>query len=320
MASFRKLPSGKWEYAVSVDGVRKSKSFSTKAAGRSWASETEMLLGKKSGLVGDFTLAELFDRYASEISESKKGARWEIIRLNKFKTYAISSIKLTDLQREDIEQWIDERLRTVKASSVNRELNLVSHCLTQARRWRWMNHSPMADLRRPKNPPARDRRIKDIELETLAVVLGYSEDIPVETQRQKVFLAVLFAIETAMRASEICSLTDIDEKNRTAYLSDTKNGHARYVPLSSEAIRLWERLPNGCFDISAGAISTHFTSAVNKSGIKDLTFHDSRHEAITRLANKMGVLDLARMTGHKNIKELSTYYNASASEIAKLLD
>jgi len=59
---------------------------------------------------------------------------------------------------------------------------------------------------------------------------------------------------------------------------------------------------------------------VSKTKIKDLTFHDTRHEAITRLAKKLDVLDLARMVGHRDIKQLLTYYNKSAKEIASQLD
>jgi integrase len=50
-----------------------------------------------------------------------------------------------------------------------------------------------------------------------------------------------------------------------------------------------------------------------------LTFHDTRHEAITRLAAKLNVLDLARMVGHRDIKQLQVYYNAPAEEIAMRL-
>ena len=51
-----------------------------------------------------------------------------------------------------------------------------------------------------------------------------------------------------------------------------------------------------------------------------LTFHDTRHEAITRLAKKLHPLDLARMTGHTNLQELMTYYNESAADVAAMLD
>ncbi len=54
--------------------------------------------------------------------------------------------------------------------------------------------------------------------------------------------------------------------------------------------------------------------------IEDLTFHDTRHEAITRLARKLNVLELARMVGHRDLKMLQIYYNESAASIAKRLD
>ena len=57
-----------------------------------------------------------------------------------------------------------------------------------------------------------------------------------------------------------------------------------------------------------------------RAGISDLTFHDSRHDAITRLAQKLSVLQLARMVGHRDIRSLMTYYyNETAESMAKLL-
>lgn len=58
----------------------------------------------------------------------------------------------------------------------------------------------------------------------------------------------------------------------------------------------------------------------DQAGIVGLTFHDSRHEAITRLAGKLEVLELARMVGHKNLNQLLTYYNKTAAELAQKLD
>ncbi|EMN1578428.1 site-specific integrase, partial [Pseudomonas aeruginosa] len=43
-------------------------------------------------------------------------------------------------------------------------------------------------------------------------------------------------------------------------------------------------------------------------------------EATTRLARKLDVLDLARMTGHRDPRSLMVYYNATASEVASRLD
>ena len=62
-------------------------------------------------------------------------------------------------------------------------------------------------------------------------------------------------------------------------------------------------------------------SIANKNGeiIKDLHFHDTRHEAVTRLAKKLDVLELARQVGHRDINMLRIYYNQPASERAKKL-
>ena len=326
MATFRKQSNGKWTAEVCVKGKRKSKTFPTKTHAKNWAAETELSLSAGSvDVSSEFTLSYVFTRYAQEVSEGKKGAHWEIVRLKMFERFQLASVALSDLRREDIEQFIQERLRTVKPSSVNRELNLISHCLTQARRWRLMTGNPMQDLRRPKNPPHRDRRISPDEEERLLLVLDYHEEADFEETRQRVALAFLFALETAMRAGEICSLTrsNIDYKKATAYLPETKNGLPRYVPLSSEAIRLLKKLPKregeGIFDLKSGSLSTIFRRAVSRADIDDLVFHDTRHEAITRLAQKLDVLDLARTVGHTDLKQLNTYYNKSAADIAKSL-
>jgi len=59
-----------------------------------------------------------------------------------------------------------------------------------------------------------------------------------------------------------------------------------------------------------------FRRACQLAGVTGLTFHDTRHEALTRLARKLEVLDLAQMVGHRDPRSLMIYYNATASEIA----
>jgi integrase len=53
---------------------------------------------------------------------------------------------------------------------------------------------------------------------------------------------------------------------------------------------------------------------------EDGTFHDTPHLAITRLAKKLGVLDLARMVGHRDLRQLQVYYNVTAAAMAARLD
>lgn len=327
MATFRKVAGGV-KAEVCVQGIRKSKTWPTKAEARNWAAQTEFELGQQAkGTSVTHTLGDVFKRYSAEVSQAKKGARWEIVRLNAFCRYTFANILLIDLKREHIEDWMTMRLKKVQASSVNRELNLVSHCLTQARRWRLMQSNPMEDLKRPKNPPSRDRRISDREIEAFLIASNYSEASPVVEQQQRVAVAFLFALETAMRAGEICSLLpeNVDLKEKTAHLRETKNGFRRDVALSNKAVQLLEKLQpwessQPIFRLVSGTLSTLAKRAIARAAITGMTFHDTRHEATTRLASKMDVLDLARMTGHRDIKQLLTYYNKSAADIAKQLD
>lgn len=327
MASFVKQGS-KWRAQIYVSGIRKAKSFPTKAQAKSWATEIEFMLSQQSnGVSHSHTLRDIFERYSEEISSTKKGEKWEIIRLNAYGKFSLADIRLVDLKREHLEDWIQLRLKTVKPSSVNRDLNLISHCLTQARRWRLMTHKPMDDLKRPKNPPHRDRRISPDEEATIIFTLNYEAGNPVTQQQQRVAVAFLLAIETAMRQGEITGLTaeHVNLESRVAHLPMTKNGMSRDVPLSTKAVSLLRSLEpwsedKSLFGISSDTVSTLFRRAVLKAGIDDLTFHDSRHEAITRLARKLDVLDLARMVGHRDIKQLMTYYNRSAKDMAQQLD
>jgi integrase len=98
----------------------------------------------------------------------------------------------------------------------------------------------------------------------------------------------------------------------------SKNGRPRNVPLSEQARRVLADVA-GAFDITVRQKDALFRKLCAKAGIEGLHFHDSRHTAITRLATKLTVLELARMVGHRDLNQLLVYYNESAEEIAKKL-
>lgn len=319
MASVKKYKSG-WRVQVKVKGRYRSKVFDTQAEAKAWARDQEQFLGKHGGIVTGRTLADAMDRFAREVSPARKGARWEKIRLKALREYDVCFVQLVDLKPSHIQDFIAKRTEDkVSGATINRELNLIASVLTTARRqWKWMVDSPMRDVRRPKNPEPRDRRISPDEISRILKALDYEGGQPT-TQRHHIALAFLFALETGMRQGEIWGLRPEMLKLNQKYLTlpDTKNGTKRDVPLSAEAIRILSLLGDNLFNACSQAVMQKiFGSAVALAGIKDLTFHDSRHEAITRLARKLDILDLARMVGHRDIRSLQTYYNPTASEIA----
>jgi integrase len=96
------------------------------------------------------------------------------------------------------------------------------------------------------------------------------------------------------------------------------------VPLSPRALELIGFLPTSqddesLFGLTEASLDANFRKMRAKTAIKELTFHDTRHEAITRLAKKLNVLELARAVGHRDLNMLQIYYNETAENLAKKL-
>lgn len=322
MATFRKLPSGKWQAQIARNGIRKSSSFATKREAQDWAARQEYLVTNAEPPQTKLTLKDAFDRYAREESPKRRGERWEVVRLERLSSDKIADKRLADLEPADFAEWRDRRAKEVAPATVRREMTLMSSVLTTARReWGLISHNPISDIRKPASPPPRDRRVSADEIDKLIKAGGTD----LSKAQARAVHAFRFAVETAMRAGEIVGLTDktVDRDTRVATLPKTKNGTARKVPLSIAALSLLDELPETdgpLFDLSNQQIDAMFRKARDKSKIEDLRFHDSRHEAITRLAKKVDVLSLARMVGHKDVKMLMIYYNETAEELAQRLD
>ena len=316
MASIRK--NGKrWRADIQIQTVsgevRESKSFETKADASDWAYSRERAI-KLAHSGKDKTLSDLFGRYSMDVSEYKKGRRWEQIRLKSFDRQ-IGHIPLEILSASHIAQWRDDRLKSVSPASVRREFALLSSALEIARKeWRWLAVNPIADVRKPKDSKPRDRRFTEEEITALTKAMSFGTD-GVSGRAAAVFL---FAIETAMRCGEICALTPNDVSGRVAVVRDSKNGEARSVPLSARALELWDFFEGG-FGVSPMQVSTAFMRGRKSAGVEGVTFHDSRREATIRLSKKLDVLELAKVTGHKDIAMLLVYYRADAEALADRL-
>lgn len=285
------------------------------------------------------TLGEALDRYMRDITPQKKGAPQEINRIKALQRSSLGSIKLEELTPATLSAYRDFRLKTVAASTFIKELALISNLFNVAIvDWALDLQNPVVKVRKPKVRNSRDRTLSPVEKK-------YLLDSCARSESKSLHSLVMLALETAMRKGEIVSLdwTNIDLVDRTAFLPDSKNETGRYVPLSSNAIQALKSqgpktkgsvLEFSRSDSSNGAWSRAVKSAreiyrmdcltsgaePHRGFLMDFTFHDLRHTAITMLATKIpNHLELAAMTGHKNLKMLQRYYHPSAAETAKKL-
>lgn len=360
MATIVRRPSGRWQARVRrFGGQPVSKTFATRSAAETWAraeeSDIERGVWRDRSVAERTSLGQLLDRYATEVMAGRKSEVADTYRAKRLKE-DLGHLRLSALTPQAVAEWRDQRLKAVAPATVARELTTLSGALTWARKELMIPlvEHPVSAIRRPAPGKARDRRLMDGE-ETWLLAALESGPEPIQgdkksgnyrTGSRNVWLRPLVqvAIETAMRQGELLALRweNVNLKDRTAHLPDTKNGEERTVPLSSTAIALLRSLPRSIegrvFPLSADAAKRAWTRALRRarkryeaqcaandrlpaSGfLANLRFHDLRHEATSRLAEKLpNLIELAAVTGHKDLRMLKRYYHPRAIDLAKKL-
>lgn len=329
MATIEKRGPGAWRAKVRLNGQNIGRTFDTEALAKTWADKTEDRIrgGAKAAQIvktpSNMTVAALFDRYAEEVSPGKGGGRWEIVRLRALRRAPEFQIAATAIDGADLAVWRDGRLKTVKASTVNRDLNLISAVFSRAIfEWRLaLGKNPVSDMQRPPQPKHRDRRVSDDERDAVVLELGWDGKSAPADLNEWAAWAFVFALETAMRQGEILGMRKGNVHPRHVHLPKTKNGDARNVPLSTKALALLALLPQGgvgerVVPLESGTCGAYFRAAARGAGIRDLHFHDARHEAITRFAAKLSIMELARVSGHRDTRMLLGYYHPDPGDLA----
>lgn len=310
-----------WRVQAMRKGIRHSKTFRSLAKAQSWAA------GFTGAPRNVTTLADALRVYSAKVIPGRRGKRWEAVRVGRFlRELSFVGKPIDRVTADDLATWRDDRLKEVSSSSVMRELALLSGLFQWARLEKgWVEANPCHSIRWPKGNPPRKRRVTPADQKAILSALGWKRR-QVQSMNDQVAVAFLLAIETAMRAGELMSLApeQVHLGRRYVHLELTKNGDARDVPLSKEAVRLFKLLvphDGRMFQLRSASLDTLFRKARDKAGVKDLHFHDARREATTRLSKKLEPFELAAMTGHRDLKILlRTYYSPEPMEAAKKLD
>jgi integrase len=323
MATIKKR-GNRWQVRVRKAGYpSETKSFSTRSEALQWSQivESEMARGIyiSTAIAERTTFKEVLERYIEEVSPTKRGGKDEAIRLKACARNKLFQRPLLALNPKIMGQFRDERLKACAPSTVLRELGMLSsvlnHCIKE---WRYPISNPISLIRKPVMPKGRDRVLSREEEIGL---LGAFEP----TGRRNIYMQplIICALETAMRRGELLGLKwpDLDLLRRVAYLPITKNGDDREVPLSSRAVETLSNLPRSIdgrvFPINAAAMEAAFHRGRVRAGLEGIHFHDLRHTATTRLAEKLtNILELSAVTGHKDLRMLKRYYHPKAEDLA----
>ena len=352
MSIIVKTPAGTWKSVIRKTGFPTTvKTFRLKRDAEDWArtTEDEMVRGLyvKRAPSERLTFEAAMKRYLLEVTPTKRpftqqGEKQRSVPLvAHFGKYALAGISselvaaYRDSRLAGEDRVKDGKPRPRAANTVRLELALLGHLFTIAiKEWGiGLMVNPVLNIRRPSPGPGRNRRLTTAE-ETRLMKAVDAHSNPM------LRWIVRIAVETGMRSSEIATLqrSQVDVKRRVVRLIETKNTLPRTVPLTREATKLFrEALANPLrpedtelvFFGEPGRDDKRRPYNFNKvwldiksrMGLKDLRFHDLRHEAVSRFV-EAGLSDqeVSAISGHKSMQMLKRYTHLRAEDLVGRLD
>lgn len=325
MATIRKLSSGNksWQALIRRKGHKAlSKTFYTKKDASRWAQQKELEISHSYyvdySTSDNYLFLDALTEYEKQLNKVRKPSKQFLSHLKIIKSYTgFKNIVLSKVSPSLINEFKLYRFASgVCSATVKKDLSILSRVFNfiESEKHIYLPHgNPVARVSLPKdkNISARNRRLEEGELESLLASLKDNESV-------KNF--VLFAIETGMRRGEILNIqpSHINFDSSTLLIPETKTGTPRKIPLSNKAKEILKLNPR--FELRADSVTQAFSRACKRAGLKDLRLHDLRHEATSRFFEKgFNTMQVALITGHRDIRMLQRYTHLRAEDLAKLL-
>ena len=314
MASIRRR-NNKYQVQIRKNNHKNiSKTFNDLKSAKIWANhlENKLNLGIEFEVQNNqLHLKDLILRYLSEVTIYKKGKESETRRLNRLLKENICNEIASKLNTSHFIDFKNKRIKDGN-KTCHYDLVLLNHIYNVAiNQWNLFQiKNPLINVPKPKLNSSRERRLTEYEYNFL--VKG---NYPQQTLRY----IIEFAIETAMRSGEILNIKQEHIKGQTLLIPQTKNGYPRTIPLTKRAFYILNNtsLP---FPYTSNALKLAWNRLKKKADIKDLHFHDLRHEAISRLFEKgLSIPEVSLISGHKDVRMLFRYTHLKAEDILSKL-
>lgn len=336
MATFTKLPSGSWRVQVRRKGKYVNETFLRRKDAEEWALDVERRIDRGESVSSSRardtkTFGDLIQLHREDLREVGKPIGRSKTASLTFLERRLGRLRVSELDRERLIQFGKERARE-GAGPVTLGIDLgyiktillhaaAVHGVTVAIEPIDLARVALSRLGLVGKGDERDRRPTQQELNNL---IAHFEANP----RQQIPMGriIRFAVATAMRQEEICRIewTDFDADQKMLLVRDRKDprkkdGNDQRIPLLNvtgyDACRLIEeqcaflgRRIGRIFPYNNRSIGTAFRRQCRELCIKDLHFHDLRHEGTSRLFETgFSIEQVALVTGHKDWKMLRRY-------------
>ncbi|MDO9105576.1 MAG: site-specific integrase [Methylovulum sp.] len=359
MATIRQRSAGSWEIIIRRKGLLPKPHYAsseTREEAEIYAAGIERLLDQ--GIVPAELIhteeirAQSVDEWAREYLHIVSISESDTILLNALLP-VMSGWRTSALTIDWAQAWVTSMKRKDKLSpsSIRHKVGAVARLFDWCCRNNSLSSNPLRLLpgRYASYTPSdgeakldieRDRRLLPGEYERILWIIdggvpgGQQRGIVQDNAQWR--LMFVLAVESAMRLREMYTLSidQVDLNKRTIFLDKTKNGDKRQVPLSSVAVsalsawlasgefvfNFWDGDPSSLRRTTL-KLSRKWATIARLAGCDGLHFHDLRHEAVCRLYEKTNLSDLqiAKISGHKDLRMLSRYANLRGSDLAELM-
>ena len=350
MATFRKLPSGKFQAIVRLKGLKPLyNTFTTKTKAKQWAQcvESDTALARKLCTGDDITLEHAvqvetntgslscvvprFCQFVDEFLAKKHIADKSMIGRVNFWKEKFGELLVINITPEQIDDALLDIYEERTGSTANRYKSNLSSVFIA------FNRHPKYKYLKFPNPvrsefvssfpenPAKNRFLSHSEQKSL---LGAARS----SQWDKLYLLILMALTTGARRGELLKLTwrDVDLSSKVAYLHTTKNKQPRLLPLLKPVIEELEH-STGADDhlIFPSTISAYrpfdfkkaWGRALSDAGISNLRFHDLRHTAASNMVGANRTLfETGTLLGHKQSSTTMRYAHLAHHHTSKMAE
>jgi len=296
-----------------------TKTFSSRVDAKKWIRDIEAKLDRTNIIVKEVenfpTLSSLMKRYLIEVSIKKASYQTDKFNFRTFlRLFEHSKEPINKLRVQMFAKFRDKYLINHKPTTYQRLMSSIKHMWHVAQtEWEYPLQDIFSKLQKVKRGNPRNRRLSDREYQL--ILFGNHTD----SEFKKI---IEFAIQTGLRLSELTRVTTEHIRENTLLVPKRKNGDTDVeIPLSNKAIELLQtmELP---INLKSRGIQIKWQRLMKKYEIKDLHFHDLRHEALSRYLEKgVSIQDVQVLSGHKDVRVLMRVYaNLRARDISKKLN
>ena len=311
--------------------VAESRSFGSEAEARAWAAARAREIEDAGVLEDDpeavdaaeVTLGRAIDRYLAHKQDASRPKGYILRRIQRA---PLASMRCGDITAESIVSYAETRLREgVTPQTVNRYLAELS-AVFQVGRLLWRLPLPAqvigdawklcSRLGLSSKSRRRDRRPSLAELDRLMRHFAAIEDASAAALPMTRLVA--FAVFSTRRRGEICRMRwqDLTDTGGKILIRDMKNPGQKIgnnvhcdLPARARAILIVQpRTHDRIWPYHPDAVTLAFSRGCEACKVKDLHFHDLRHEGISWLFEiGYGVPEAQKVTGHATWASLQRY-------------